>query len=130
MSSRDIDVTLPDRRYVVNFGANSACRLEELLNDGRSYGDVVQALTKEPRPSVRLIRAFVAAAIVSPEALSLAEVGTFIDNIGGWAMVLRWLHADQAGEEPTLPAPDPPADPAPRPGARRLRRTKAKASRV
>jgi hypothetical protein len=120
VASRDIEVTLPDRDYVLNFGANSACRLEEALHDDRTYGDVVDALNKTARPSVSLIRAFVKASLVDPADrdkpadLTDAQVGTFIDNIGGWGMVLRWLKADQAGEEPTVPA-DPPADPPPLP---------------
>lgn len=122
MASRDIEVTVADRVYVLNFGTNSACRLEEALGGARTYGDVVQVLSTDVRPSVTLIREFVKAALVQPVDVSLDDVGTFIDNIGGWAMVLYWLKADQRGEEPTMPATELTTAPATKPTIRRGKR--------
>jgi hypothetical protein len=103
IGSRDIEVTVGDRMYILNFGTNAACRFEEIVKDGKSWGDAIQVLSSQPFPSVTLIRQFVKASLAHPADLSMEDVGTFIDNVGGWAMVLRWLKADEKGQEPTMP---------------------------
>lgn len=86
----DISITTGDTTYVFNYGSNSACRLEDELNDGRSYTEVMDELTG-PKPRVKTIRAFVKAALVSHKDMTLEQVGDVIDQLGGWALILVGL---------------------------------------
>lgn len=114
MVSRDIAVTIGDETIILNFGTNTQCRLEAALGDGRSWGDAIKTLSTVVLPPIALIRQFVQASIVTPANPTLEYAGEFIDNVGGWAMVLQWFKADEKGDEPTL---DPPSSTAPVPRA-------------
>lgn len=75
------------RTYTLNFGTNSACRLESAVN--RSY-ESVMAEIHGPSPRSTTIRHWVLASLVDPntDAFSLDDVGDLIDDIGGTSVVL------------------------------------------
>lgn len=83
--------------YTVNFsGTNTACRLEEAT--GKSFGECMADL-RGPRPSLRLIRELARAAIIEPKDLTLDEAGDFVDDVGGWAVILGTLNPESPQAE-------------------------------
>lgn len=74
--------------YTLNFGVNAMCRLEELDPQQRTYQDVLREM-QTGRPSMRTIRAVVAAGLVEPTNQTVEQVGAIIEDFGGVLVVTR-----------------------------------------
>jgi len=81
------------KRYLLDTGVNMVCRLEELRGPGVSYSELLDEL-RGPKPRVSLIRDYFKAALVAPELDSIEAIGSAVDDIGGWPVLLMALASD------------------------------------
>lgn len=99
MAVGDRTIKGESRSYLVNFGTNAACRVEDAT--GKTFGAVVKAISAPDAP-VKLFRQFFQCVLVDPHgsALSDEEVGTVIDDVGGWEVLqVAWAMPETAQPE-------------------------------
>lgn len=76
------------RTYVLNFGTNTLCRLEEETK--LYHGDVIEKLVALNAP-VSLARAWIWASLVDRSNLTIERAGEILDDLGGpYAIVVAF----------------------------------------
>lgn len=87
------------RTYLVNFGTNAQCRVEDAT--GKTFNEALKAISAPDSP-VKAFRQFFRCVLVDPvgESVSDEEVGTIIDDVGGWE-VLQAAWAWPETQQPT-----------------------------